>query len=99
MFKKGPRIVPSVERDKIQFSISGTSKQKPVDRVEEISNSNEKSHTLPIQSIQLPKISRESSLEAIRKEYDSSESEETNPSAEGSKQINLQISHATGSSS
>ena len=115
MFKSASRIVPSVERDKVQFSISGKSKQKPVDKVKELSNSNEKSHlstsnenlnlsnsnekprTLPIQSIKLPKIPQESSLEAIRKEYDSSESEENGPSAKGSNQICLQISHATGS--
>ena len=96
LFKKSPRIVPLVGRDRVKFSLSGASKQKPTESVKENANPSSTSQRVPINSGGFSKLSRESSLEAIRKEYDSSESEETSLSTEKSTHISEKISNNSG---
>ena len=100
VFKQEPRIVPFSKGDKIKFSFSSTSKLKSENNIKEISKPNGTPSSKHIGSEGSSKLSRKSSLEAIRKDYDSSESEENEenaPSSEKTSDLGLkQPTNVTG---
>jgi len=85
LFENSPSTLPSAEREKVRFSVSGIVKHNPMRDSNVVSKS--KDSCQRSQSGNISKMpSHESSLATIRKEYDSSESESV-PSSDRSSQI------------
>lgn len=94
LFKNEPRIVPYVKTDKVKFSLTGSSIQKHENSTKNSPKLNGVPIVKPSGSKGFPKLMKESSLETIRKEYDS-ESEESS-SAEKKSEGSIQTKDLKG---
>ena len=98
LFENSPCTMPLAERGKVKFSVPGVLNHKPMHNSDYIAKS--KDSRQPSQSGSISKMSvQESSLAAIGKEYDSSESESVPSSDRNSQICSQQSSSAAGSNS